>query len=189
MSPARVAPCCEDERSGSSSARQRVALERTAAGHGRLVEAWQGSGAERLVNWIVNVWMAVAPFVRATRSSLIKAPIYRVLFIVVVVGVVLICTLPEAAFVLPALDSLGLDIVTIFVALELRHYVIFLARLVGAPTSVNGVRRGLASFVNRWLAVTIAPTNPNIWLYASMWILIAFRIVMGSTRVPPQAQM
>jgi hypothetical protein len=140
------------------------------------------------VNWIVNVWMAVAPFVRATRSSLIKAPIYRVLFVLVVGGLLLVCTLPEAALVLPALDSVGLDIVTILVALELRHYVMFLARLVGAPTSVNGVRRGLASLVNRCLAVTIAPTNPNVWPYACMWMLIVFRIVMGSIKVLPQAQ-
>jgi len=140
------------------------------------------------VSWIVNVWMAVAPFVRATRSSLIKAPIYRVLFLLVVGGVLLICTLPEAAFVLPALDSIGLDIVTILVALELRHYIMLLARLVGTPKSVNGVRRGLAPLVNRCLAVTIAPTNPNIWPYACMWTLIAFCIVMGSIKVPPQAQ-
>jgi hypothetical protein len=42
----------------------------------------------------------------------------------------------EAAFVLPALDAVGLDIVTIFAALELRHYLASVARLVGIPTSV-----------------------------------------------------
>ena len=140
------------------------------------------------MNWLVNVWMAVAPFVRATRSSLIKAPAYRVLFLLVVVGVLLICTLPEAAFVLPALDALGLDIVTIFVAFELRHYVLFLARPMGVPTSVNGLRRGLAPLVSRCLASLIAPTNPKIWPYTCMWILIVFRIVVGCMRVPPQAQ-
>jgi hypothetical protein len=139
------------------------------------------------VNWLVNVWMALAPFVRATRSSLIKAPAYRVLFVLVVIGVLLICTLPEAAFVLPALDALGLDIVTIFVAFELRHYILFLPRLVGVPTSVNGLRRGLAQLVSRCLAIMIAPTNPNIWPCACMWVLIAFRIVIGSMKGPPQA--
>jgi hypothetical protein len=132
--------------------------------------------------------MAVAPFVRATRSSLIKAPAYRVLFLLVVIGVLLICTLPEAAFVLPALDALGLDIVTIFVAFELRHYILFLLRLVGVPTSVNGLRRGLAQLVSRCLAIMIAPTNPNIWPCACMWVLIAFRIVIASMKGPPQAQ-
>ena len=73
------------------------------------------------MNWLVNVCMAVATFVRATRSPLIKAPAYRVLFLLVVVGVLLICTLPEAAFVLPAFDAVGLDIVTILVAFQLRH--------------------------------------------------------------------
>lgn len=77
------------------------------------------------MNWLVTSWMAVATFVRATRSPLIKAPAHRVLFLLVVVGVLLICTLPEAAFVLPALDSVGPDIVTILVALELRHYILF----------------------------------------------------------------
>ena len=140
------------------------------------------------MNWLVTAWMALATFVRATRSPLIKAPAYRVLFLLVVVGVLLICTLPEAAFVLPALDAVGLDIVTILVALELRHYILFLARLVGVPTSVNGFRRGLAPLVSRCLAIMIAPANPNMWPYACMWILIAFRIVMGSMTVPPQAQ-
>jgi hypothetical protein len=96
--------------------------------------------------------------------------------------------LPEAAFVLPVLDAVGLDIVTILVALELRHYILLLAQLAGVPTSVNGLRRGLAQLVSRCLAILIAPTNPNMWPYACMWVFIAFRIVMGSMKVPPQAQ-
>ena len=140
------------------------------------------------MNWLVTVWMAVATFVRATRSPLIKAPAYRVLFLLVVAGVLLICMLPEAAFVLPALDTLGLDIVTILVALELRHYMLFLARLVAVPTSVNGFRRGPAPLMSRCLAIMIAPTNPKIMSYTCMWMLVAFRIVMGTMRVPPQAQ-
>jgi hypothetical protein len=140
------------------------------------------------VNWLVNVWMAVAPFVRATRSSLIKAPAYRVLFLLVVVGILLICTLPEAAFVLPALDTVGLDIVTIFVAFELRHYVLYITRLVGVPTFVNALRRELAPLVSRCLASMIAPTNPRVWPYACTCMVIAFRIVIGGMKVPPQAQ-
>lgn len=130
----------------------------------------------------ITTWM------RASRSALLKAPAHRVLFLLVVVGVLLICLLPEAAFVLPALDAVGLDIVTILVAFELRHYVLSLARLAGAPTSVNGFRRGLVQLSNRCLAITIAPTNPNIWPYACMWALIAFRIVMGSLKPGPQGQ-
>jgi hypothetical protein len=138
------------------------------------------------MNWLVNVWMTVATFVRATRSPLIKAPAYRVLFLLVVGGVLLICMLPEAAFVLPVLDVVGLDIVTILVALELRHYILLLARLAGVPLSVNGLRLGLAQLVRRCLAIMIAPTNPNVWPYACMWAFIASRIVMGSMTVPPQ---
>jgi hypothetical protein len=89
---------------------------------------------------------------------------------------------PIDPFVLPALDALGLDIVTIFVAFELRHYILFLARLVGVPTSVDGFRRGVAPLVGRCLAIMIAPTNPKIWPYTCMWMLIAFRVVMGSMK-------
>jgi hypothetical protein len=65
----------------------------------------------------------------AIRSPLIEPPTYRILFLLVVVGVLLISVLPEAAFVLPALDAVGLDIVTILVALELRHYLTSVARV------------------------------------------------------------
>ena len=92
------------------------------------------------MNWL---WMAVAiaMFVRATRSPLIKAPAHRALFLLVIVGALLIGTLPEAAFVLPALDAVGLDIVTILVALELRHYILFLRdwRACRHPSTVFGV--------------------------------------------------
>ena len=66
----------------------------------------------------------------AIGSPLIKPPTYRVLFLLVVIGVMFISVLPEAAFVLPALDAVGLDIVTISAALELRHYLASSARLV-----------------------------------------------------------
>ena len=157
-------------------------------------------------NWLIAIGVAVTAVVLACcvpasrrsetdsrkhrfgviRSPLIEPPTYRILFLLVVVGVLLISVLPEAAFVLPALDAVGLDIVTILVALELRHYMLFVARLVGVPTSVDGVRRGLAPLVSRSLGIMIAPTNPKIWPYTCMWILIAFRVVMGSMKVPPQ---
>lgn len=138
------------------------------------------------MNWLVRVWMVIAPLVRAARSPLIKAPAYRVLFLLVAAGVLLICTLPEAAFVLPAFDAIGLDIVTILVALELRHYILGLVRLVGVPTFVNSCRAGIAPLLSRCLAFMIAPTKPEMLPYACMWILIAFRVAMGSMKVPPQ---
>ena len=140
------------------------------------------------MNWLVRALMTVATFVRATRSPLIKAPAYRVLFLLVAGGVLLICMLPEAAFVLPVLDAVGLDIVTILVALELRHYLLLLARQAGMPMSVNGLRRGLIQLVSRCLAITIAPTNPKLWSYACMWVFMAFRLVVGSMKAAPQAQ-
>ena len=140
------------------------------------------------MNWLVRVWMAVVPFVRAIRSPLIKTPAYRVLFVLVVAGVLLICGLPEAAFVLPALDAVGLDIVTILVALELRHYILLLMRLLGVRTFANGFRPGIAPLLSRCLAFVIAPTKPEMLPYACMWILITFRIVIGSMKTPPQVQ-
>lgn len=83
-------------------------------------------------------------------SPLMAAPAYRVLFLLVVIGLLLIAVLPEATFVLPAVDAVGLDIVTIFAALELRHYVASVARVV-------------------------LRTNPVLWLYSCMWLLIWLR--------------
>lgn len=95
---------------------------------------------------------------RAIGSPLLEAPTYRVLFLLVLIGVLLISVLPEAAFVLPALDTVGLDIVTIFAALELRHYWAFVAR-----------------------PARILRTHPMLWLYACMWAVIWLRT--GTVRV------
>jgi hypothetical protein len=105
---------------------------------------------------------------RAIGSPLIEPPAYRVLFLLVVIGVLLVSTLPEAAFVLPALDAVGLDLVTILVALELRHYLASVARTVRIPTSVAA--------------------SPALWLYACMWPVIWIRTLMGTMRVSLPAQ-
>ena len=89
----------------------------------------------------------------AIGSPLMAPPAYRVLFLLVVIGLLLIAVLPEATFVLPAVDAVGLDIVTIFAALELRHY--------------------LAQAVSRCGAVL--RTNPVLWLYSCTWALIWLR--------------
>jgi len=68
-------------------------------------------------------------------ADMMAPPAYRVLFLLVVIGLLLIAVLPEAAFVLPAVDAVGLDIVTIFAALELRHYLASVARVVGGGES------------------------------------------------------
>ena len=106
-------------------------------------------------------------------SALIKAPAYRALFVLVLIGILLICTLPEAAFVLPVLDSVGLDIVTLLVALELRHYLGSVARLVAIPTSVAVCLRVAAQVVNR--CGDVLRTNPAVWLYACVWPVIWLR--------------
>ena len=98
------------------------------------------------------------PRFAAISAPLIRPPPYRVLFVLVLIGVLLISTLPEAAFVLPALDAVGLDIVTFLAALELRHYLAALGRPVHLPKSV-----------------AVYLTNPALWLYACMWPLIWVR--------------
>jgi hypothetical protein len=103
---------------------------------------------------------------RAISSPLLKPPAYRVLFVLVLVGALLIATLPEAAFVLPAIDAVGLDIVTILAALELRQYLATVALLVGIPASV-----------------AIYLRVPGLWPYACMWPVIWIRTLMGTMKV------
>jgi len=109
---------------------------------------------------------------------------YRVLFLLVVIGVVIISLLPEAAFVLPALDAVGLDIVTIFASLELRHYLASFARLLRIPTRVAVYLRVPAQVVSR--CGDVLRTNPVLWLYACMWPVIWLRT--GTMSVPPPAR-
>lgn len=99
---------------------------------------------------------------RTIGSPLIEPPAYRVLFLLILVGALLISALPEAALVLPAIDAVGLDIVTILAALELRHYLASMARVAGLPTVLR--------------------THPALWLYACMWPVIWIRTLMGTMR-------
>jgi hypothetical protein len=114
------------------------------------------------------VWKRWKHRFRTFGSGLIKTPAYRVLFVLVLIGILLIATLPEAAMVLPVLDSVGLDVVTILVAFELRHYLASVARLVGMPTI-----RVTAQVGNR--CGNLLRTKPVLWLYACMWPLIWLR--------------
>jgi hypothetical protein len=123
----------------------------------------------------------------AIGSPLIEPRAYRALFLLVVIGVLLISVLPEAAFVLPALDAVGLDIVTIFAALELRRYLASVARLVGVPTSVAVYLRAPAQVVSR--CRDVLRTSPVLWLYACMWPLIWHHTLMGKMSVLPPAQL
>lgn len=117
----------------------------------------------------------------AVRSPLIEPPTYRALFLLVLIGAFLISVLPEAAFVLPALDAVGLDIVTILVVFELRYYLASAARLVGIPTNVDVYVRMPVQIVRR--CGDTLRTNPRLWLYACMWPLIWLRTIKGT--MPP----
>jgi hypothetical protein len=109
---------------------------------------------------MIAMGIAVIAVVRAIRSPVSEPLTYRVLFVLVVIGVVLISVLPEATFIIPALDLVGLDLVTILVALELSHYLISAGRMLGIPRIVMR-------------------TNPILWLYACSWALISVRAFLG----------
>ena len=104
----------------------------------------------------------------AIRSPLMKPHTYKLLFLLVVIGLILICMLPEAAFVLPAVDAVGLDIVTIFAAFEMRHYLVSMAAAVHIPTSIAVYFR-----------------TPALLLYAFVWALIWVRMLTGTMRIGP----
>lgn len=57
----------------------------------------------------------------------------RLLLVAVLLGVAAAALAPEAGLLLSAVDVVGLDVVTILVALELRHYIATCARLAAAP--------------------------------------------------------
>ena len=122
----------------------------------------------------------------AISSPLIKPLGYRVVFVLVLIGLLLISTVPEAAFILPTLDAVGLDIVTILAALELRHYFASVAHLVRIPTNVPVYLRVPAQVVSR--CGDVLRTNPVLWLYACMWALIWIRAVTWEMTVSPPAQ-
>ena len=118
----------------------------------------------------------------AVRSPLLQPPTYRALFVLVLIGALLVSVLPEAAFVLPALDAVGLDIVTILVVFELRHYLASAARLVGIPTDAGVCLRKPVQAVRRCGHIL---RTPALWSYACMWPLIWLRTIKGT--MPPSA--
>jgi hypothetical protein len=126
---------------------------------------------------MIAMGIAVIAVVRAIRSPVREPPTYRALFVLVLIGVVLICLLPEASVIIPALDIIGLDLVTILVALELSHYLIYAGRMLGIPRIVGVYRRAPAQVVSR--CRDVMRTNPILWLYACSWALISFRAFLG----------
>jgi hypothetical protein len=137
------------------------------------------------VSWLIAICIAVVAVVRAIRSPVLKPPAYRVLFLLVVIGVVLVSVLPEATFIIPAIDAVGLDIVTILVALELSHYLISACRMLGIPRIAVVYRSAPAQIMSRCRHAI--PTNPLLSFYACLWLVIAGRTLLGAIRGPPRA--
>jgi hypothetical protein len=131
------------------------------------------------MSWLViAVGIAVIALVRKIKSPAIDPPAYRGLFLLVLIGFVLLSVLPEATFVIPAIDAVGLDIVTILVALELSHCLMLLSRMLGTPKFVVAYDRAPARMLVRCRCV--ARTNPLLWLYACTWALISLRAFLGT---------
>jgi hypothetical protein len=129
------------------------------------------------MGWLIVIGIAVMAVVRVIGSPVIEPPPYRILFFLLVIGLVLISVLPEATFILPAVNAVGLDIVTILVALELSRYLICVSRTLAIPTFVAVYRRGPAQVVSR--CQDVMRTNPVLWLYACSWVLISVRAFLG----------
>jgi hypothetical protein len=102
------------------------------------------------MSWLmIAIGIAIISVVRTIKSPAIEPPAYRVLLLLVVLGIVLISVLPEATFIIPAIDVVGLDLVTILVALELSHYLMFVGRMLGVPKIVAVYHHAPASVVTR----------------------------------------
>jgi len=119
----------------------------------------------------------------AFRVTLNQPVAYRVLFLLIALGLLLIATLPEAAFVLPAIDAVGLDIVTILAALELRHYITSGARMLGISAGAAPWLRARSQRAIR--CINTLRATPALWLYAGPWMLIWHHTLMGRFKAPP----
>jgi hypothetical protein len=121
----------------------------------------------------------------AIGSPLLQPSTYRALFLLVLLGALLVSVLPEAPSCSPRLDAVGLDIVTLLVVFELRHYLASAVRLVGIPTNDGVYLRIPTQLVRR--CGRILRTYPALWLYACMWPLIWLRTIKG-TMPPPSVR-
>ncbi len=86
----------------------------------------------------------------------------------------------------PHVDAVGLDIVTIFAALELRHYVASVARVVGIPTSVAVYLR-VAAQVGEPLRR--CPTDEPGTMVVCVYVADDLAPYMGTMSVPPPVQL
>lgn len=109
----------------------------------------------------------------AIGSPMISSPGHRLLFLLVLIGLFLIAVLPEAAMVLPVVDAVGLDIVTILAALELQNYLASVARSIGIPTDPAVYLRMSAQLMGR--CGELLRTNPILLLYACVWPMVRLR--------------
>jgi len=114
------------------------------------------------------------------RSPLVKPLAYRVLLVLVVAGIVMICFVPESALILPALDAVGWDVVTLFVVFELRHYLASLARAVDFRALVSRAR--LAAYAAWLYRVSLAMT-PGVRFHLILWPFILGAVAIETVKV------
>jgi hypothetical protein len=123
-----------------------------------------------LISWpcAANRWKRR---IRALGSPLIESPRYRILFLLVIVGILLISFVPEAVVLITAVDSLGLDIVTIMVAVELGRYLTSMGRLANVSALATECRRRFGQIRIRGALML---TRPALWPYACLSLLVIF---------------
>ncbi|MGH8254685.1 MAG: hypothetical protein ACRET0_00525 [Steroidobacteraceae bacterium] len=118
---------------------------------------------------------------RALRSPLIESPRFRALFLVVTVGILLVSLVPEAAVLIAAVDTLGLDIVTIMVAVELGRYLTAISRSLGVSAIASECRRQAGRILG--CRAFVLSARPALWPYACLSLLVAlYTLIRGAPR-------
>ena len=109
-----------------------------------------------------------------TSESLMRGPLSRILLLLVVVGLVVIAMTPEVWFVLPAFDAIGLDVVTILVALELQRHFQGALRLVGFPAMRHSCHRVLS------VLLEVAMRGPGATHYVNIAVMITATVLVAT---------
>ena len=116
----------------------------------------------------------------AADSRVLPKPVHRTLLVLIVIGLLCIALMPEAWFVLPAFDAIGLDVVVALTALELGRYWSGAMRLVAARHVHALGRRLLQVYVN---LPSLRSTTPY-YAIAALWLIVGAKVALH-TLLPP----
>jgi hypothetical protein len=113
-----------------------------------------------LYRWRQSSNRSGSGFVASSRGQM-------VLLIAIVLGIALASFMPEASVLLSAVDAIGLDFVTILVALELRYYLAIVFRIGAAPLLRSIYRLGPIPICEPYTEVMRA--CPTLRCYVVIW--------------------